>query len=109
MSKINSHKKFLVMFIIAVVLASCSAVSGRQSAGEYLDDSVITTKVKGAVFKESSLKTLDIGVETFQGVVQLSGFVDTPQESAKAEDLASRVRGVKSVKNNLVVRQVAKK
>ena len=89
---------------LAASLAACAAMSGRETAGEYVDDATITTKVKAAIFDEPSLKSMEVSVETFQDVVQLSGFVDSPRTKAKAGELARGVRGVRSVKNDLVVR-----
>jgi osmotically-inducible protein OsmY len=82
----------------------CAATRTHESTGEYVDDSTITTKVKSAVFADPSLKVLQINVETFKGVVQLSGFVDTRQNATKAAEVARGVTGVKSVKNDLVVK-----
>jgi len=73
----------------------------RESTGEYIDDAVITTKVKTAILNESTLKSYEINVETYKGVVQLSGFVSTQAEIVKAAGLASSVKGVVSVKNDL--------
>lgn len=99
--------RFFSILICVVLIASflgCASTSERESTGEYIDDSTITTKVKAAIFNEPSLKVLQINVETFKGVVQLSGFVDTPQNSSKAAEVAAGVKGVKSVKNNLIVK-----
>jgi len=80
------------------------ATQKHESTGQYIDDSVITTKVKTAVFDEPSLKVFQINVETYQGVVQLSGFVDSAQSVKKAGEVAGSVTGVKEVKNDLVVK-----
>jgi osmotically-inducible protein OsmY len=82
----------------------CAATQKRESTGQYVDYSVITTKVKAAIFNEATLKTLQINVETFKGEVQLSGFVDSAQSVKKAGEVAGSVNGVVSVKNNLVVK-----
>ena len=82
----------------------CASTQKHESTGQYVDDSVITTKVKTAIFNEDSLKTLQINVKTYQGVVQLSGFVDSAQNVSKAGDVARRVENVKEVKNDLVVK-----
>jgi len=85
-------------------LVGCASTATRESTGEYLDDSVITTKVMSALLGDDLVKSFDVSVETMQGVVQLSGFVDTSaQRSAAGHDAAS-VAGVKSVKNNLIVK-----
>lgn len=93
---------FLIMCMAAMV--GCSASDTRRSTGEYVDDASITTRVKAAIFQEPSLKTLEISVETFRGVVQLSGFVSTRDEIVKAGEVASGVEGVSSVKNDLRMR-----
>jgi len=80
--------------------ASTSA-SSKESAGEYLDDSVITTRVKTAVFNEPTLKSSEINVETYKGVVQLSGFVGTQADINKAVEVARNVKGVTSVQNTM--------
>jgi hyperosmotically inducible protein len=77
--------------------------SGRETAGRYVDDMTITGKVKTDILGEPTLKVLQINVETVQGVVLLSGCVDSPQSETKAIEITHRVRGVKSVKDNLVV------
>jgi osmotically-inducible protein OsmY len=75
-----------------------------ETAGQYVDDSVITTKVKTAIFSDGSLKTLQINVKTYQGVVQLSGFVDSAQSITRAGDIARGVANVGSVKNDLIIK-----
>jgi osmotically-inducible protein OsmY len=82
----------------------CAATQKQESTGQYVDDSAITTKVKTAIFNEESLKTLQINVKTFKGVVQLSGFVDSAQSVKKAGEVAGSVSGVVSVKNDLIVK-----
>jgi len=99
--------KYISTFILAVMLATvlgCASTSKQEGTGEYLDDSVITTKVKAAVFNEPSLKSSEINVETFKGVVQLSGFVSTEADIQKAVEIARSVKGVKSVKNDMRVK-----
>ena len=85
-------------------LAGCAGTQKRESTGEYFDDSAITSKVKTEIFKDPTLKVLQINVESFKGVVQLSGFVDSAQASAKAVEIARSVKGVNAVKNSLVVK-----
>ena len=91
-------------FCFAALLASllgCASTPKHEGTGEYLDDTVITTKVKVAIFSEPSLKSAEINVETFKGIVQLSGFVSSPAAINKASDVARSVNGVKSVRNDL--------
>lgn len=105
MEKGNSRRQFLVGLALATSLAACSAVQGRETAGEYVDDTSLTTKVKAAILKDEGLKGNQINVETMQGVVQLSGFVDSPQQAAHASDVARGINGVKSVRNSIIVRR----
>jgi osmotically-inducible protein OsmY len=70
----------------------------------YVDDSVLTSKVKTEIFNDPMLKVLQINVESYKGVVQLSGFVDSSQAANRAVEVAKSVKGVQSVKNNLVVK-----
>ncbi len=94
----------LVSIALVAVLAACAGTQTRESSGQYLDDSVVTTKVKAAIFNEGSLKSLQINVETYKGEVQLSGFVDSAASVEKAGEVARSVQGVISVKNNLIVK-----
>lgn len=96
--------KLIVAFSIALALITsvgCASTSKKEGTGEYMDDSVITTKVKAAIFNEPTLKSAEINVETFKGVVQLSGFVNSQEDINKAIAVAGRVGGVKSVKNDM--------
>ena len=100
MRSINySVTAFFLAFIL--VLTGCSSTSKEKSTGEYLDDAVITTKVKAAFVEDDDLKATEIQVETFKGVVQLSGFVAQRSHIGKAEQVARGVKGVKSVKNDI--------
>ena len=76
----------------------------QESTGEYVDDSVITTKVKSLLAADDFLKSFQIGVETYKGTVQLSGFVNSQNAVDKAVQITRSVKGVKSVKNNLIVK-----
>ena len=104
MLKLNRIMKFLAICVLTVAFMGCAATQKHESTGDYVDDSVITTKVKSAIFGEPSLKTMQISVKTYQGVVQLSGFVDSAQSVTKAGEVARRVENVKSVKNDLIVK-----
>ena len=96
--------KFLVYIGLITALLGCAATQKHESTGQYVDDSVITTKVKAAIFNEPTLKSLQINVKTYQGVVQLSGFVDSDQSVKKAGEIAVSIEGVKSVENDLIVK-----
>jgi osmotically-inducible protein OsmY len=90
------------MFVVA--LAACSSTRTHESTGEYVDDSTITTKVKALLAEDNFLKSFQIGVETYKGRVQLSGFVNSQQSVDKAGEIARSAKGVNSVKNNLIVK-----
>ena len=96
-------RQFFAAFIAASMLlaAGCASTSTQESTGEYIDDSAITTKVKSAIFNEASLKVLQINVETYKSVVQLSGFADSSSDISTASKVAQSVAGVKSVKNDM--------
>lgn len=96
--------KYLSALFLAVTLVSaagCASTSQKEGTGEYVDDSVITAKVKAAIFNEPTLKSSEINVETFKGVVQLSGFVNSQADIDKAVAVTRTVRGVVSVKNDM--------
>ncbi|HZS68389.1 MAG TPA: BON domain-containing protein [Burkholderiales bacterium] len=97
-------KRFSALLLAVLFVAACAGTSTKESTGEYLDDSMITTKVKAAIFNEPSLKVSQINVETYKGVVQLSGFVDSADAGAKAVELARAVKGVSSVKDDTRLR-----
>lgn len=102
--------KFRGLTIVAVALASalalgaCAETKTSQSTGAYIDDTVITTKVKTAILEDPALKVMQIQVETNQNVVQLSGFVDSQQMATRAGTVARGVEGVSSVRNDLIVK-----
>jgi len=93
-----------VTFACTVLLASmlgCAGTSTKESTGEYVDDTVITTRVKTAIFDEPSLKSAEINVETFKGTVQLTGFVSSRAAIDKAVAVTRGVPGVASVRNDM--------
>jgi len=104
--------KYIPTIILAGILATtlgCASTSSKEdtskpkkeSVGDYIDDSVITTKVKAAILNEPTLKSAEINVETYKGVVQLSGFVNSAADIDKAVEVALSVKGVPSVKNDM--------
>jgi len=95
----------LLVLLVMAVIAGCAGSRTQESTGEYFDDSTITAKVKAAILGDPDLKVLQINVETFKGVVQLSGFVNSPQVVTRAVAVARGVSGVKSVTNNLLVKK----
>ncbi|MCB2180531.1 MAG: BON domain-containing protein [Desulfobulbaceae bacterium] len=103
MKRFNRFTHFFLV-ILLVSLLGCASTSTHEGTGEYFDDSVITTKVKAEIFRDASLKSSEINVETFKGVVQLSGFVNSPEDINRAAELARGVKGVTSVKNDMRVK-----
>ena len=96
-------KRFSTVFIMLSLafFLGCASTQKKEGTGEYVDDTVITTKVKAAVLNEPNLKSAEINVETFKGVVQLSGFVSSQANINRAVEVARAVPGVKSVKNDM--------
>ncbi len=93
--------------IIAMMISSalgCASTPTQEGTGEYIEDSVITTKVKAAILGEPTLKSTEVNVETFKGIVQLSGFVSSSAAENKAVEIARGIKGVKSVKDDMHVR-----
>jgi osmotically-inducible protein OsmY len=96
--------RFFAAFFLALTLLTavgCASTHKQEGTGEYVDDSVITTKVKAAILNEPTLSAAEINVETFKGVVQLSGFVNSSADISKAAEVARSIGGVKSVKNDM--------
>lgn len=91
------------VLFLAVALG-CASTSKKEGTGEYVDDTVITTKVKAAIFNEPTLSSAEINVETFKGTVQLSGFVSSRSDAARAVSVARAVGGVSSVKDDMRVK-----
>ena len=90
--------------MLIATFAACASTPKQEGAGEYVDDSVITTKVKSLLAADDFLKSFQIGVETYKGIVQLSGFVNSQKAVDKAVEITRSVQGVKSVKNNLILK-----
>jgi osmotically-inducible protein OsmY len=95
---------YFVLVMIMFALVACASTSKQESTGEYIDDSVITTKVKALLAADDFLKSFQISVETYKGTVKLSGFVGSQNAIDKAVQIAKSVSGVKSVKNSLIVK-----
>jgi osmotically-inducible protein OsmY len=97
-----SKNIFTAIFAVMLfALAGCASTATHEGTGAYVDDSVITTKVKAAILNEPALKSREINVETYKGVVQLSGFVSSEPEAQRAVDVTRSVKGVMSVKNDM--------
>lgn len=105
MSRFDLTARWLITLLLIFTLSGCASTPQSSSTGEYIDDSVITAKVKSLLAQDEGLKTLQIGVETFKGVVQLSGFVNSQKTIDDAEKIARSVAGVVSVKNNIILKQ----
>ena len=95
---------FALATLFAYGAAGCAATNSRESTGEYVDDATITTKVKAKFVKDDVVKEHEITVETFRGVVQLSGFVDNTEQKDRAALIAQTVAGVREVKNNIQIK-----
>ena len=104
MKRRNIVIRCFVLLMLVTTFWACASTRTQESTGEYVDDSVITAKVKGLLAEDNLLKSFEIGVETYRGVVQLSGFVDSKSAVEKASEIAGSVKGVKSVKNDLIVK-----
>ena len=104
MKKKNIFIRSFVLLVLIATFMACASTSKHESSGQYIDDSVITSKVKTQLAADDFLKSFQISVETYKGVVQLSGFVDSQTAVNKAGEITRNVNGVKSVKNNLIVK-----
>lgn len=102
--KLSNRFSAFFSAILLAVLFGCASTAKHEGTGEYVDDTVITTKVKAAIFHEPTLKSAEINVETFKGRVQLGGFVNSQSDINKAVEIARRVEGVTSVKNDMRVK-----
>ncbi len=93
-----------VAVIMAMAISACAPTAKSEGTGGYLDDTVVTTKVKSALLGEKNLKSTEISVETFKGRVQLSGFVSSRQDANRAVQITRSVPGVKSVSDQMLIR-----
>lgn len=101
-----TFRQFFSFFAVLALLATsaCSATSTQESTGEMVDSTVVSTKVRAAIAADDQLSIFPIDVETYRGVVQLSGFVNSAEEKRRAEQVASGIDGVRQVQNDLVVK-----
>lgn len=106
MLKFQRLMKILICAGFLSVFAGCASTTTSKTTtpGQYVDDSIVTTRVKAAIFDDLALKGFQINVKTYQGIVQLSGFVDTAEHARMAGDIARKVEGVKDVRNDLIVK-----
>ena len=95
---------FVAALLLAAIAMGCASTANKEGTGEYIDDSVVTTKVISAIFSDPELKSAEINVETFKGVVQLSGFVTSSADANRAVQVTRGVAGVKSVENVMQIK-----
>jgi hypothetical protein len=89
---------------LALSGAGCAGTRYERSTGAYLDDKAVSARVKTALFRDPDVSGFDVNVETFRGDVQLSGFVDTPEQKERASEIAREISGVRMVTNNLEIK-----
>lgn len=99
------YTRFAFLALLVASLTACAVGQKHSTPGQYIEDSAITTNVKAAIFQQSDLSAAEINVETYHGVVQLSGFVSHPAQITKAGQVVREVEGVKGVKNSLTVKR----
>jgi len=104
MKKRNMFIGYVVLLMVITALSACGSTSKQTTPGEYVDDSVVTAKVKTLLAEDDFLKSFQISVETRKGIVQLSGFVNSQKAVDKAGQIARNVQGVTSLKNDLIVK-----
>ena len=104
MRDVSWLRSALMAVAVSASIAACAPMQGRESAGEYVDDASITAKIKAELVRDRDLPATQIRVETMQNVVQLSGFVDSAAQKAKAGQMARQIQGVRDVKNDIIVR-----
>lgn len=92
---------------VATLSPGCAGTATRESTGEFIDDATITTKVKTAFVRDPVVSAMDINVDTFKSTVQLSGFVETAEQKARAEQIAAGIQGVQNVQNNITLKTAA--
>lgn len=101
---ISKNLATILMSLMLIGVAGCASTTKSEGTGEYMDDTFITTKVKAAILNEPTLKSREINVESFKGIVQLSGFVTSQHDVDKAIEVTRKVNGVKSVKNDMRIK-----
>lgn len=97
----TSPRHCLAAIIAAAALTACGTAPGQKTAGEYIDDATTTTRIKSAFVADDQVKALDIGVKTYKGNVELTGYADNMQEMQRAVTLARATPGVTSVHNDI--------
>jgi hyperosmotically inducible periplasmic protein len=102
--KVHRHVTAVIAAVLIATLAACAGGPAKRSTGEYIDDKTINTKVKAALLNDAAVSGIQVNVETYNGVVQLSGFVDDPDQIPRATEVAQGVEGVRAVRNDMIVR-----
>ncbi len=102
--RFSTPAKLMQASLLVIALAGCAATPTKESTGQVVDDSVITTRVKTDLFADKGVKGHEVKVDTFKGIVQLSGFVSSQEEADKAGRIARSISGVQGVKNDIVVK-----
>lgn len=102
--KLRQFTQILLALMMALLLAACAGTDKRQSTGEYIDDTVLTSRVKATLLNDPLVSGLAVNVETYKGTVQLSGFVKSAEERNRAVALARAVKGVRQVRNDILIR-----
>lgn len=105
MKPFDNLSRLLLATVLALAIAGCAPAAKKQTTGEYIDDAWITSKVKGAFVKNPELSAAQIKVDTYKGEVQLSGFVADAGDVGRAAAVAGGIKGVKSVKNDILVKK----
>ena len=103
----RTQNRFIAFFFafLIVAMAGCAGSSTKRGTGEYIDDTAISTKVKSALFADPDTSAVQVNIETYRGVVKISGFVDSQAKINRTVEVARSVEGVKEVRNNMTVRQ----
>ncbi|MEH6389561.1 MULTISPECIES: BON domain-containing protein [Pseudomonas] len=100
-------KEYVTALFLAfalVVMGGCTVASGQKSAGEFVDDSLVSTQVKTALIKDDTVRASEINVETYKGEVQLTGYVSSRAAANRAVELARGIKGVTAVRDDMQIR-----
>ncbi len=98
-------RKLATVSAVALLLGACTVTDGKQTAGEYVDDATISTRVRTAIVRDPNVSLTELDVKTMDGTVQLSGFTDQQAKKTRAGEIAKSTTGVKDVKNDIVVKR----
>lgn len=101
MKQVSKSISIIFLSLLFASTVGCESTPKKATTSEYIDDSYLTTKVKAAILRDPTLKSSEINVETYQGAVQLSGFVGSRSDITRAVEVTRTVRGVKGVRNDI--------